>query len=139
LSESLKSKLLAAILLLLPIVNPTVATGGELDPRFDGKWVGVETMMYNDGHFTLAGKAPQMNTMVAIANSGQLFGIVEGFAPGRYLISDKSQGNRIIVESSQRSCKFVLSADGNTVKEDGNIFLHRIRYQVWATFHRIGK
>jgi hypothetical protein len=139
--RSIKSKLLAII--LLPSLGPAVAFGGQVDPRFDGRWVGVETFKYNDGHFELEGKAPQISTRIGIADSGQLFGVLAGFAPGRYIISDKSHGNAIMVHSSLRNCKFVLSADGNTLKEDGLVTIYTnlglAGCQVWATFHRVGK
>ena len=121
---------------------PTIAFGGQVDSRFDGRWVGVELFQYNDGVFELAGKTPQINTMIGIAQSGQLFGILAGFAPGRYIISDKSQGNKIVINSSRRSCTFVLSRDGNTVKEQGRAVLGTNMgmrgCRVWATFHRVG-
>jgi len=105
---------------------------------------GVEILQTNRGVQTLAGTAVQFTTTLGIADSGQLFGILTGFPPGRYLISNKSQGDIILVYSWNRSCKFVLSADGNTVKERGHVSVITknrglVGCEIWATFHRVDK
>ena len=130
--------------MLLPILGPAVAVGGQVDPRFDGRWMGVEILQTNRGVQTLDAKAVQFTTTIGIADSGQLFGILTGFAPGRYIISNKSQGDTIFVYSWNRSCKFVLSSDGNTVKERGHVSVLTknrglVGCEIWATFHRVGK
>jgi hypothetical protein len=120
------------------------AGAGPLDPRFDGRWVGVETFQYHSAYEGWAGKTPQMTAVIVIAESGTMVGVVGGFAPGRYLISPKSKGNTIMFDSALRRAKLVLSPDGNTMKEDGNaaVFVpHRgnVLCQVMATFRRVGK
>jgi hypothetical protein len=146
LSKSVKAKLLATI--LLPILAPASAFGGEVDPRFDGRWSGLEVLQSTNGVTTLDGKAVQFTATLGIADSGQLFGILTGFAPGRYIISNKSHGNTILVYSWCRSTKFTLSSDGNTIKENGHVTVfakHRglaggaVGCEIWATFHRVGK
>ena len=73
-----------------------------------------------------------------------MVGVVSGFAPGRYLLSPKSKGNTIMFDSERRRAKLVLSADGNTMKEDGVAaiavyHLGNILCSVSATFRRVGK
>ena len=116
---------------------------GQLDPRFDGKWVGIETFIHHNGFESFSG-APQMKAIIMIADSGTTVGIVEGFAPGRYLISPKSKGNTILFDAPMRRAKLTLSADGNTMKEDGNAAVYvrgrgKVLTQLTATFHRMGK
>jgi hypothetical protein len=118
--------------------------GGEVNPRFDGRWKGLEVLQSTRGVTTLDGRAAQFPATLAIAQSGQLFGILTGFAPGRYLISNKSKGNAILVYSWNRSTKFTLSADGNIIKENGHVTVFArnvgaVGCEIWATFHRIAE
>lgn len=134
---------LFAVILLVTGLGSAVAFGGEVDSRFDGRWVGVEVFRYGNGFAQLAGKAPQVTTTLGISQSGQIFGVLAGHAPGSYKISEKSHGNTIVIDSPQRTGKFVLSRDGNTVKEFGSTpmgsNLGMPPWQVSATFHRVGK
>lgn len=123
-------------------LGAAVAFGGQVDARFDGQWVGVEMFRYVDGISTLSG-VPQATAMLGIADSGQLFGVLGGLEPGRYIISDKSHENKIVIYSSRRTGTFTLSRDGSTVKELGRVVLNTNMGPrsciVWATFHRVGK
>ena len=138
----MKKSLVAALLIVA--AQFAFAEGpGPLDPRFDGKWVGIETFVHHNGFESFSG-APQMKAVIMIADSGTTVGVVEGFAPGRYLISPKSKGNTILFDAPLRRAKLTLSADGNTMKEDGNaaVFVHgrgKVLTQLNATFHRVGK
>jgi hypothetical protein len=130
--------------MLLAILSPAAAFGGQVDPRFDGRWMGVEILQSNRGVQTMTGQPVQLTATIGIAESGQLFGVLKGFAPGRYIISNKSQGDTIFVYSWNRSSKFVLSSDGNTVKERGRVSVITknrglVGCEIWATFHRVGK
>ena len=141
-SASIRSNFLAIV--LLPILGLPVAFGGQVDPRFDGKWKGVERLQSTRGVTTLDGRAAQFSATLGIAQSGQLFGILTGFAPGRYLISNKSQGNSILVYSWCRSTRFTLSSDGNTIKENGHVTVFArnvggVSCEIWATFHRVAE
>ena len=120
------------------------AEAGPLDPRFDGRWVGIETVTFRNGVESLAGTAPQQKTTLIIADSGKSVGVLSQWAPGRYLLSPKSKDRTIMFDSALRRAKLTLSADGNTIKEDGNLAVHargrgNILCQVSATFHRSGK
>jgi hypothetical protein len=139
--------IIGALLIVAGTTQLAFAAGdepvGRLNPRFDGRWIGMETFMYNNASESWAGPAPQMKTMIVIADSGRSVGVVSKFAAGRYLISPKSKGNTIRFDSAFRRAKLTLSVDGNTIKEDGNaaIFVpHRgnVLTQVSATFHRSG-
>jgi hypothetical protein len=138
---SIKSKLVAVI--LVTGLSPAVAFGGQVDSRFDGRWVGMEVFRFHNGVFKVKGKVPQKTATLVIAQSGQMFGIVEGAAPGRYNLSEKSHGDTIAIKSPLRDCTFVLSSDGNTIKENGRAVpggdYGMLGFDVEATFHRVGK
>lgn len=133
--------------LLIAVVGPLAVAAedsGPIDPRFDGRWVGIETVTFRNAIETLAGPAPQIKTTLLIADSGKSVGVISEFASGRYLISPKSKGRTIMFDSAFRKAKLTLSADGNTIKEDGNVALHargrgNVLCQVSATFRRSGK
>lgn len=139
-SAPIKSKLFAIILVLG--LGAAVAFGGQVDARFDGQWVGVELFRYQDGISTLIG-VPQVTATLGIADSGQLFGILAGLERGRYIISDKSHENTIVINSSRRTGTFTLSRGGSTLKEYGRVVVNTNMgprgCQVWATFHRVSK
>jgi hypothetical protein len=134
---------LSAVILLVTGLGSAVAFGSEVDSRFDGRWVGVEIFRYGNGFAQLAGKVPQVTTTLGISQSGQVFAVLAGYGAGRYKISEKSHGNTIVIDSVNRSCKFVLSRDGNIVKEFGSapmgLNLGMPPWQVSATFRRVDK
>jgi hypothetical protein len=143
-----------AISLLLSLLS-SVAPAGQVDPRFDGKWIGVETFQLNNAWQTWASGPPQFNTVIVIANSGKELGVLAGLAPGRYQVSPKSSGNTLIFEMpnpkpdavlyiGRKECSLVLSSDGNSLKERGlGLMFSRNRgpvmCEVYATFRRAGK
>jgi hypothetical protein len=137
--------LIGALLIAVSTVRLAVAAGDEpIDPRFDGRWIGMETFRHTSGYEQWAGQTPQITAVIIIAKSGTMVGVVSGFAPGRYLISPKSKGNTIRFDSERRRAKLVLSADGNTMKEDGAAtiavsHLGNLLCNVSATFRRVGK
>ena len=126
-----------------------VAIAGEVDPRFDGKWVGSEKFSYPAGGTTITARSP--NTVIGIAEHGKMLGVLSGWVAGRYEISPESRGNTLIYRMAGRKqssspgreeCKLVLSPDGNTLEETGHATLvfgaarEPTRCQVSATFHR---
>ena len=144
--------LTAGILLFVAVLCASLASAGEVDPRFDGKWSGVEKFAYPSGGITITMRSPE--TLVAIAEHGQLLGILSGWVPGRYQVSAESRGTTIIYRmagkkqsssQSREECKFVLSPDGSTLEESGHAIVavgptHELtRCQLSATFHRQGK
>jgi len=113
-----------------------------VDARFDGKWVGVENFRLTEPGRSW--KVPQVTTVIGIAQSGKMLGVLSGFLPARYLISPKSGGNILIFYGSNGSderkyCRLKLSADGNTLDEFGPVIFHGFCAQVYGTFHRVGK
>ncbi|MGH8101884.1 MAG: hypothetical protein ACREIW_11355 [Chthoniobacterales bacterium] len=139
---------------ILPLVTlfVSVASAGQVDSRFDGKWIGVETFKYRS-----YASAPRLltyylrsTTVIGIADSGTMFGVLSGFAPGRYEVSPKSDGRTLIFQQpnlngpiiylGRKRCALKLSSDGNTLKEEGFAILNRgLTAEVWATFRRQGK
>jgi hypothetical protein len=149
--RKLKTQLHAILLLATLFVS--AAPAGEVDPRFDGKWIGVETLKYRVLRYVYY---IQSTTVIGIADSGKMFGVLSGFAPGRYEISPKSSGRTLIfqvpntkedtlVYQGRQHCTLTLSSDGNTVKEYGNAILSprshgaSLSAEVYATFRRQGK
>jgi len=140
--------IIGALLIAAVTVRFVVASSPSdpqgIDPRFDGRWVGVETFRLNNADESWQGGPPQIQAVLVIAKSGTMVGFISGFAPGRYIISPKSKGNAIWFDSERRKAKLTLSADGNTIKEEGNaaIFVHyrgNVLTGLSCTFRRIGK
>jgi len=141
---NIRAMFLVAAVVIAQSVAAAGSEPGPLDPRFDGRWVGIETMTFRNAAETLAGPAPQKKTTLIIADSGKSVGVLSEWAPGRYLLSPKSKDRTIIFDSALRRAKLTLSADGSTIEEDGNLAVHapgrgNILCQVAATFHRSGK
>lgn len=150
----MKTTILASLVLCVGLSN---SFAGQLDPRFDGKWAGSETII---GYFVREQmgreqKPGQTPALIAIADSGKMVGVVLGLTPGRYNVSPKSDGNTLIFDvpaNSNRGVglsigrtdgKLVLSADGNTLTETGHALLpgtrHPVNCVIIGTFHRQSK
>lgn len=135
----------------------SAASGGEIDARFDGRWIGVETFRYRSYRSMprIQTSYIQSTTVIGIVHSGKMFGVLSGFAPGRYEVSPKSSGKTLIFQApntkgdtllylGRQRCTLTLSADGNTLKEQGIAILNpwshpALSAEVWATFRRQGK
>ena len=134
-------------------LSPSIA--GQLDPRFDGKWQGIESL---SGYFVrhqLDGsqKPAHIPTVIAIADSGQTLGVLKGLTVGRYEISPKSHGNTLVFKVHQptrgpegsfgrRDGKLVLSADGKTLTATSHAVLPGtgpIQCQLKGIFHKVPK
>jgi hypothetical protein len=125
----------------------SIASGGEVDTRFDGKWIGVEIFPLTSKPYSLLSKVPRVTTVIAIAQSGTMLGVLSGFVPGQYPISPKSGGKTLIFhggngKEGRNDCRLELSADGNTFKESGSVVIFVpprgfASAQVYATFHRV--
>src|SRR5437764_845671 len=87
-------KTLIASTILLAVLFACVAPAGELDRRFDGKWIGSEKFSYPSGGTTITSRAP--NTVIGIAENGKLLGVLSGWVAGRYEVAPESQGNALI-------------------------------------------
>src|SRR5437588_6275409 len=86
------------------------------DNRFDGIWVGTETVMEQEFHGTLKGEKSPNNipAKIVIAQGGSLLGVLEGYGPGRY--NDvKRVGNTIVFHAGNRTGQLSLSPDGQTL------------------------
>lgn len=130
---------------------------GQPDPRFDGRWVGVEDISGYFVHNQLGGgqKPGEVSAVIAIGDSGKTLGVVKGLTAGRYNVSPKSDGNTLIfkLESlhsghghgflGRTDGKLVLSGDGNTLTETGHAILpgwpRNVNCIIKGTFHRRSK
>ena len=99
-----------------------LSTALAADNRFDGIWVGTETVMMQEFHGTLRGEKSTRNTRakIVIAQGGTLLGVLEGYGPGRY--NDvKRVGNTIVFRAGIRTGQLSLSSDGQTLVEKGTV------------------
>src|SRR5213079_269641 len=112
----------------LPLIVSTAAvallhsSALAADNRFDGIWVGTETVIEQEFHGTLKGeKSPHTTSAkIVIAQGGTLLGVLEGYCPGRY--NDvKRVGNTIVFHAGNRTGELSLSADGQTLLEKGRV------------------
>jgi hypothetical protein len=85
---------------------------------------------------------------IVIGPGGKEFGVLEGLGPGKYMVSPKSNGNKLVFKAhlsgtGRTSCTFVLSADGSTITETGFGLLpgkpYAVECSISGTFHRKGK
>lgn len=105
------------LLISLPIaLLVSAAFAGEVDPRFDGRWVGSETFQFgmsgnsggansssrsssNTGTAVARALSQQTQTapaIIGIADHGKTVGVTKGFAKGAYeMVPDKSGGNTL--------------------------------------------
>ncbi len=150
-----KAKAKAILTLLLLSLARSHGSAGQVEPRFDGVWSGVEIIQ---GYFVRSqlggGQTPgRLPAVIAIGDSGKMFGVLQGLTPGRANVSPKSDGNTLIYKLPElhpkgahglffgrTDGKLVLSADGNTLTETANAILPGTRRPVYCfitgTFHR---
>lgn len=150
-----KIKAKAILICLLLSLARSHGSAGQVDPRFDGLWSGIELIQ---GHFVISqlggGQTPgRVSALIAISDSGKTFGLVRGLTPGRYDVSPKSNGNTLIfrlheihpkgahgVFFGRTNGKVLLSADGNTLTETASAILPGTRRPIYCiiagTFHR---
>jgi hypothetical protein len=142
--------------LLVASLCASAGFAGEVDPRFDGRWVGTETFQYGSAGIWAGGGSTMFRfpTVLGITDHGKTVGITKGYATGRYeVVPEKSGGNKLEFQmpgngddfrfAGRQHCTLTLSADGNTIKETGMGIMAAGRGRglstvVWATFHRQG-
>src|SRR5260370_9271636 len=119
----MKTNMLATSLVLS--LGLSVASAGQPDPRFYGKWVGVETyeIPAHGGPHGQRGEPPvKKSVAIGIGDSGQTLAFGQGLLQGRVEISPKWGQNTLEFKvrsspSFRTHGKLVLSADGNTLTE----------------------
>ena len=144
-------KLTALLYFVVLIVGARFASAGEVDRRFEGIWVGVETFQV-PANFMQWGEAPmQKPVVIAIGDSGKLIAVAQGFGFGRYEVLAKSNGNtlsfrrfgRPSLTEGRHEGTLVLAFDGNTITEKGFALLpgapHPVMCHITATLRRQGK
>ena len=98
------------------------STALAADNRFDGTWVGTESVMGQEFHGAQHSEKYAHNTpaKIVIAQGGTLLGVIEGYGPGRY--NDvKRVGNAIVFHAGNRTGQLSLSPDGQTLVEKGRV------------------
>jgi hypothetical protein len=141
----MKATLLAA---LLSILGFSISLAGDLDPRFEGIWVGTETYQIEASR-TQDGRPPhRMEAMIVIDPAGKAFGVLAGLGKGKYEATKNSSGTKLDFNSQRtgsgrHKLTFVLSPDGTTISESGfgtyPCKPYACTCRITGTFHRKGK
>jgi hypothetical protein len=105
------------------------------DSRFDGIWVGTETLtptakINADEQKRIPGPH---RTTIAIAKGATMVGIIDGVCPGRYQ-QIRRGGNTLTFSAADCHLTVTLSADGKTLTEQGNCN----RPTMWAVRMGVG-
>jgi hypothetical protein len=152
----MKTNMLATSLLLS--LGLSVASAGQPDTRFYGKWVGAETYEVPRAvtRYGYRRNEPPIkkSAVVVVGNSGQTLSFEEGLLQGRVEISplwgENTLDFKVRTKPSLRTGgKLVLSADGNTLTEsavallpgrpEGRELNAAVTCNISGTFHRQGK
>ena len=141
----MKLKTITASLLIL--LGISIALAAELDPRFEGVWMGMESYKI-EASATQPGYAPErMEAALVIDPKGRQFGVIEGLGKGKYLASKDSSGTTLkfssnLTGSGRNKLTLTLSADGNTITESGfgtyPCKPYACTCSISGTFHRRG-
>ena len=111
-------------LILLCTMGLPIARASDLDPRFEGVWVGTETYTV-EASATQQGFPPvSLQTVIVIDPASKAFGVLAGLGKGKYEGTKNSSGNKLMFNSQltgtgRNKVTFVLSSDGNTISETG--------------------
>ena len=142
----MKTAILTVIVLF--IGNVAVSLAGELDPRFEGIWVGTETYQI-EASKTQTGYSPdRMEATIVIDPKGRAFGVLGGLGKGKYEVTKDSSGPKLnfkshLTGSGRNQLTLILSADGNTITETGfgtyPCKPYACTCTIKATLHRKGK
>jgi hypothetical protein len=129
-------------------IGLTSASAGEIDPRFQGMWVGSETYTIPNTATQPGQGSEHGSAAIVIDPASGYFGVLQGLGPGKYKISDRSKASKIMFShamsgTGRNSMTLTLSADGNTITETGFGLWPCKPYScectISGTFHRKGK
>jgi hypothetical protein len=142
----MKATILVVTLLL--ILAFSISLAGELDPRFEGVWVGTETYQIEASR-TQQGYSPdRMEAIIVIDPAGKAFGVLAGLGKGKYEATKNSSGTKLnfnsqLTGSGRNKLTLVLSPDGTTISESGfgtyPCKPYACTCRISGTFHRKGK
>src|ERR1700736_2037670 len=139
------------LILLFLIESTCFVCAGEVDRRFEGIWVGVETFQIPAMNIQ-KGEAPfQKPVIIAVGEKGMIMAVVQGFGSGRYDVLAKSNGDTLSfrrfgtpsINVGRVEDTLTLLPDRNTLKEKGMALLPGTSFPVTcnitATLHRQDK
>src|ERR1044071_2706240 len=118
----MKLKIITSSLLI--VLGISLALAAELDPRFEGVWVGRETYKV-EASATQQGFPPDtMEAAIVIDPKSRMFGVIEGLGKGKYAATKDSNGTTLrfssnLTGSGRNKLTLTLSGDGNTITESG--------------------
>jgi hypothetical protein len=143
---------------LLLVLSGHSGRAGEVDPRFEGIWVGVETIHIPAQHAQTGGPTFTRPVVIAIGDSGRIMAVARGIGYGRYEVDGMRSGTNTLcfgvpngtgtpqgqASEPQRSGGYLrLSPDGNSLTENGAGFVpgfpKKVNCAITATLHRQGK
>ena len=142
----MKRKIFAGAVLFT--VGLSGVRAGQPDPRFAGVWIGTETYTVYGNRDQWAHAPFRELAAIAISQDRKTLGVLRGLGSGRYDVSPKSNGSKLIIHSKanrvgRNNSTFVLSADGDTVTETGFGLLpgtpFAVTCSIRGTFERQGK
>jgi len=142
----MKATIFAIILLL--ILGFAISFAGELDPRFEGVWVGTESYEIETSRTQQAYPAQRMEAMIVIDPGSKAFGVLAGLGKGKYEGTKDSSGTKLnfrshLTGSGRNQITLVLSADGSTITETGfgtyPCKPYACTCRITGTLHRKGK
>jgi len=91
----------------------------QSNSRFDGIWVGTETVTLQQSKYVPNSLSRSTNTTIVIAQGGTLVGIIGGCCPGRFSVVRRN-GDAINFEAGHCKLSVRLSPDGKTLIEKGS-------------------
>jgi hypothetical protein len=105
----------------LSILFVSVCAAAEPDSRFDGIWVGIETVTpQSEVRPDLQKRIPAPHkTTIVVAQGGTQLGIIDGICSGRYPRVQR-KGDSLTVTFGECKIKVILSSDGKTLIEQGS-------------------
>ena len=118
----MKLKTITASLLI--VLGISIAFAAELDPRFEGVWIGMESYKVEASATQQGFPAERMEAAIVIDPKGRQFGVMEGLGKGKYAATKDSSGTTLkfssnLTGSGRNKLTLTLSADGNTITETG--------------------
>jgi hypothetical protein len=103
------------------IVSLAALLGAQADQRLDGVWVGTEKLSLAKRTDCAKPERDTLPAKIAVAQSGSLLAVVEGYGQGRYTNLHWSGDTLVFEIANKRKGELRLSADGKTLIEKGSV------------------
>ena len=126
----------------------SISLADDLDPRFEGMWVGMETYSINTSATQQAHPPIRQEATIVVDPKGRMFGVLQGLGRGKYEATKNSSGTKLsfkshLTGSGRNQLTLTLSPDGNTITETGfgtyPCKPYACTCDITGTLHRKGK